>query len=250
MILFPAIDLKGGQCVRLKQGDMDRATVFNVAKHARILELGGTIKPLTKKYLTIPVNRRAELLRERNPDLSVSKGTVFQSKAGNLILVIREGKGDTKGGGDAVFVLKPRVTIAARPWFRPVFARSRDKMLGAMRGAMKKHINAAASAAISGVGSSFVMSVRRPRTGFREIRSGIGQLLPQTRETFEDVAPRRVLAGLHHVGDLAVREIPAVTQRHRETLLLRQTSDASPEDAVARRVGGAVNGSSGHGCFG
>lgn len=29
MILFPAIDLKGGQCVRLEQGDMDRATVFN-----------------------------------------------------------------------------------------------------------------------------------------------------------------------------------------------------------------------------
>ncbi|KPH79849.1 1-(5-phosphoribosyl)-5-[(5-phosphoribosylamino)methylideneamino] imidazole-4-carboxamide isomerase [Bosea vaviloviae] len=29
MILFPAIDLKHGQCVRLKQGDMDRATVFN-----------------------------------------------------------------------------------------------------------------------------------------------------------------------------------------------------------------------------
>lgn len=29
MILFPAIDLKGGQCVRLRQGDMDRATVFN-----------------------------------------------------------------------------------------------------------------------------------------------------------------------------------------------------------------------------
>jgi len=29
MILFPAIDLKNGQCVRLYQGDMDRATVFN-----------------------------------------------------------------------------------------------------------------------------------------------------------------------------------------------------------------------------
>jgi phosphoribosylformimino-5-aminoimidazole carboxamide ribotide isomerase len=28
MILFPAIDLKDGQCVRLKQGDMQRATVF------------------------------------------------------------------------------------------------------------------------------------------------------------------------------------------------------------------------------
>jgi phosphoribosylformimino-5-aminoimidazole carboxamide ribotide isomerase len=29
MILFPAIDLKGGQCVRLKLGDMAAATVFN-----------------------------------------------------------------------------------------------------------------------------------------------------------------------------------------------------------------------------
>ena len=30
MILFPAIDLKGGECVRLVQGDMDKATVFNI----------------------------------------------------------------------------------------------------------------------------------------------------------------------------------------------------------------------------
>ena len=30
MILFPAIDLKNGQCVRLEQGDMTRATVFNI----------------------------------------------------------------------------------------------------------------------------------------------------------------------------------------------------------------------------
>ncbi len=31
MILYPAIDLKDGQCVRLVQGDMDRATVFNAS---------------------------------------------------------------------------------------------------------------------------------------------------------------------------------------------------------------------------
>ena len=30
MILFPAIDLKNGRCVRLEQGDMARATVFNL----------------------------------------------------------------------------------------------------------------------------------------------------------------------------------------------------------------------------
>ena len=30
VILFPAIDLKDGRCVRLEQGDMSRATVFNL----------------------------------------------------------------------------------------------------------------------------------------------------------------------------------------------------------------------------
>jgi phosphoribosylformimino-5-aminoimidazole carboxamide ribotide isomerase len=29
LILFPAIDLKNGQCVRLKLGDMDQATIYN-----------------------------------------------------------------------------------------------------------------------------------------------------------------------------------------------------------------------------
>lgn len=37
MILFPAIDLKGGQCVRLEQGDMARATVFNTDPSAQAL---------------------------------------------------------------------------------------------------------------------------------------------------------------------------------------------------------------------
>jgi phosphoribosylformimino-5-aminoimidazole carboxamide ribotide isomerase len=40
MILFPAIDLKDGQCVRLRQGEMDQATVFNTdpAAQARAFE--------------------------------------------------------------------------------------------------------------------------------------------------------------------------------------------------------------------
>ncbi|WP_368904729.1 1-(5-phosphoribosyl)-5-[(5-phosphoribosylamino)methylideneamino]imidazole-4-carboxamide isomerase [Taklimakanibacter lacteus] len=43
MILFPAIDLKGGQCVRLKLGDMAQATVFNddPAAQARDFEAQG-----------------------------------------------------------------------------------------------------------------------------------------------------------------------------------------------------------------
>ncbi|MBB3660440.1 phosphoribosylformimino-5-aminoimidazole carboxamide ribotide isomerase [Rhizobium sp. BK650] len=43
MILFPAIDLKGGQCVRLKLGDMQQATVYNTdpAAQARSFEEQG-----------------------------------------------------------------------------------------------------------------------------------------------------------------------------------------------------------------
>ena len=37
MILFPAVDLKNGQCVRLEQGDMARATVFNLDPAAQAL---------------------------------------------------------------------------------------------------------------------------------------------------------------------------------------------------------------------
>ena len=43
MILYPAIDLKNGQCVRLEQGDMARATVFNLdpAAQAKSFEQQG-----------------------------------------------------------------------------------------------------------------------------------------------------------------------------------------------------------------
>lgn len=37
MILFPAIDLKDGQCVRLKLGDMNQATIYNDSPAAQAL---------------------------------------------------------------------------------------------------------------------------------------------------------------------------------------------------------------------
>lgn len=43
MIIYPAIDLKDGECVRLKEGDMDRVTVFNndPASQANIFKTQG-----------------------------------------------------------------------------------------------------------------------------------------------------------------------------------------------------------------
>ena len=65
MILFPAIDLKDGQCVRLKQGEMSAATVFNddPAAQARSFEAQGFrwlhIVDLNGAFAGKPVNAPA-----------------------------------------------------------------------------------------------------------------------------------------------------------------------------------------------
>lgn len=65
MILFPAIDLKDGQCVRLKLGDMAQATVFNddPAAQARSFEQQGFawlhLVDLNGAFAGRPVNQRA-----------------------------------------------------------------------------------------------------------------------------------------------------------------------------------------------
>jgi phosphoribosylformimino-5-aminoimidazole carboxamide ribotide isomerase len=41
MILFPAIDLKDGQCVRLEKGDMAKATIFNTDPGAQAVLFAG-----------------------------------------------------------------------------------------------------------------------------------------------------------------------------------------------------------------
>ena len=65
MILFPAIDLKNGQCVRLEQGDMARATVFNLdpAAQAKAFETQGFeylhVVDLDGAFAGKPVNAQA-----------------------------------------------------------------------------------------------------------------------------------------------------------------------------------------------
>ena len=65
MILFPAIDLKDGSCVRLKLGDMEQATVFNEspANQAAIFEAQGLkylhIVDLNGAFAGKPVNAHA-----------------------------------------------------------------------------------------------------------------------------------------------------------------------------------------------
>ncbi len=65
MILYPAIDLKGGQCVRLVRGDMASATVFNAdpAAQARDFAAAGCawlhLVDLDGAFAGAPVNQAA-----------------------------------------------------------------------------------------------------------------------------------------------------------------------------------------------
>src|ERR1700758_311590 len=82
MLLIPAIDLKDGQCVRLKQGDMDQATIFSeepaaMARHwvdrgARRLHL----VDLNGAFAGKPVNEDAirEIIREVGDEIPVQLG--------------------------------------------------------------------------------------------------------------------------------------------------------------------------------
>ncbi|HVZ02765.1 MAG TPA: 1-(5-phosphoribosyl)-5-[(5-phosphoribosylamino)methylideneamino]imidazole-4-carboxamide isomerase [Dongiaceae bacterium] len=80
MILFPAIDLKNGQCVRLKQGDMGQATLFNAdpADQARKFVAEGAewlhLVDLDGAFAGQPVNAAAVESILKNVKVSVQLG--------------------------------------------------------------------------------------------------------------------------------------------------------------------------------
>ncbi len=82
MLLIPAIDLKDGQCVRLKQGDMDQSTVFSEnpaamarqwvdkgARRVHLVDLNGAFAGKPKNMDAIKT-----ILKEVGPDVEVQLG--------------------------------------------------------------------------------------------------------------------------------------------------------------------------------
>jgi len=82
MILIPAIDLKAGQCVRLKQGDMEQSTVFGedpVAMALKWLDQGARrlhLVDLNGAFAGKPQNFNAikSILKEVGDDIPVQLG--------------------------------------------------------------------------------------------------------------------------------------------------------------------------------
>ena len=79
MILFPAIDIKNGSCVRLVQGKMEEATVFNEdpvdqakifeskgCKWIHVIDLDGAIKGHSVNQKIIKEIKLLEMLFWRN----------------------------------------------------------------------------------------------------------------------------------------------------------------------------------------
>jgi phosphoribosylformimino-5-aminoimidazole carboxamide ribotide isomerase len=80
MILFPAIDLKDGACVRLLRGDMANATVFNedpAAQACRFAEAGFEwlhVVDLNGAFAGRPINRAAVMAIRNAVDLRIQLG--------------------------------------------------------------------------------------------------------------------------------------------------------------------------------
>jgi len=81
MLIIPAIDIKDGKCVRLRQGDMDQETVFSddpVAMAARWVEAGARrlhLVDLNGAFAGEPVNADVvAAIAEAYPDLSIQVG--------------------------------------------------------------------------------------------------------------------------------------------------------------------------------
>ena len=82
MLLIPAIDLKDGHCVRLKQGDMDQSTTFGEdpaamarkwvtagARRLHLVDLNGAFAGMPKNYSAIK-----SILKEVGGDIPVQLG--------------------------------------------------------------------------------------------------------------------------------------------------------------------------------
>jgi phosphoribosylformimino-5-aminoimidazole carboxamide ribotide isomerase len=88
VILFPAIDLKDGRCVRLKRGEMASATVFNAdpADQARVFaEAGFTwlhCVDLDGAFQGRSINSEAIRAIRRSVDLPIQLGGGIRSRAG------------------------------------------------------------------------------------------------------------------------------------------------------------------------
>lgn len=101
--------------------------------YAKTMAVGAIVRPKTRKYLTVPVNRAARRAVQQGKTARDIPGLVFRQKRGkDPVLGMVKGRGK-RSGFEVWFVLKKRVVIAARPWHRLALSRGRDAIVGGFR---------------------------------------------------------------------------------------------------------------------
>jgi len=126
-----------GRSIQIDRTGLDKTAPFarvgSGLPYARILEVGGTIRPTRVKLLPIPIGvagRRAR--RDAGSSLRNDKSLVLiESKKGNKLLVRFVGTGKRQKMVP-LFVLKDKVTIRARPYLRPTLAEERQNVANTM----------------------------------------------------------------------------------------------------------------------
>jgi phage gpG-like protein len=103
-----------------------RAFVTTSANYARVQEFGGTLRPTSKRYLTVPLNVRAKAMRANTKDLRTQALSVIRSAKGKLLLVRHKGRGRGQQI-EPMFLLTRSVTLPARPYIRPTMAKQETK---------------------------------------------------------------------------------------------------------------------------
>ena len=95
------------------------------SRYARIHEYGGTVRPVSSRYLTVPTNPQAARIRARHRSLRDAPGLRFATMFGKKFLI----KGPKKRP-QIMFVLVRSVTLPARPFLRPAVSnpKVRDNM--------------------------------------------------------------------------------------------------------------------------
>lgn len=87
--------------------------------YGRIQELGGTVVPVSAKYLAIPVNAKKNSSPRDYPNLKL------RMPRGSDPIFVDE-------SGQVMFVLKKSVTLPARPYLRPAADENEEKIIEAV----------------------------------------------------------------------------------------------------------------------
>lgn len=120
--------------------------------YAKYLEYGAVITPKNVKALPVPINAQARRMLQRlsgygsatvTGSLRVFDLKYIPGKGGKDARLVEKTPGGKEKKNGAVFVLKKRVVIKARPFLRPAGEKGKAQMVAAFRDVIRQRLSTA-----------------------------------------------------------------------------------------------------------